>query len=155
MITAAIRRLHVSAVVALLALPAAAAAQSSASADSLDALATVREDHHHLSRDLVVPAAMRERAAALRPATDVAGIRSLRLAAFDWYYAGRTDRAGRLMEASARRAERAGDLALAAQAYLDAARIASERAQPIRARKLVACATALSATAARRLAGRE
>ena len=74
MITAAIRRLQVAAVVALLALPAATHAQPSTSADSLDALATVQEDHHHLSRDLAVPAAMRERAAALRPATDVAGI---------------------------------------------------------------------------------
>ena len=113
------------------------AAATVSQADALDAQAAAVEDSHRHARDLLASAILRESAARLRAPTDARAVASLRVAAFARYYAGDTAAAAALLEAAADRAAARGDVARAVTDHLDAASVALELRQPVRARRQV------------------
>ena len=81
-------------------------------------------------------AKLHERSAALRDESDPQAATCLRSAAFLRYYAGGRRASADLMEKAAERSANIGDVAKAADAYVDAAYIAQELKQGERAREL-------------------
>ena len=74
-----------------------------------------------------------EQAAAARPDGDAEKATALRKAAYLRYYSGDTRASGRLMEKAAEQSVVQGDVATAANAFIDAALIANERTEIDRA----------------------
>ena len=89
-------------------------------------------------------AKLHERSAALRDESDPQAATCLRSAAFLRYYAGSRRASADLMEKAADRAAGIGDVARAADSYIDAAYIAQELKDVSRARELAHRAELLS-----------
>jgi hypothetical protein len=140
-------RILLSASGALLALSgasAAALAQHTLAPVHVTASATARADKLHdqamnlptETRYAKKAARLHEESAELRAVDDAQAVGCLRTAAFLRYYAGDRRAGVNLMERAATRAADLGDVARAADAYIDAAYIAQEVKDNARAREL-------------------
>jgi hypothetical protein len=129
------------AALALIAAPSAAAAQQPLPLDPVRVTATSRAEQLEaeaaalptMTKEFRKAAGLYERAADARSKEDAERATNLRRAAYLRYYAGDTRAGGHLMERAAQHSAAIGDVALAANAYIDAALIANERAEIDRA----------------------
>ena len=129
------------AAIAICAAPTIVAAQQPVPLDPVRVTATSRAEQLEaeaaalptMTKELRKAASLYERAAEARAPQDVARATNLRQAAYHRYYAGDTRAGGQLMERAAQQSAATGDVALAANAYIDAALIANERAETDRA----------------------
>ena len=96
-----------------------------------------------MTKEFRKAAGLYERAADARSEQDTERATNLRKAAYLRYYAGDTRTGGRLMERAAQQSAATGDVAIAANAYIDAALIANERAEIERALELASKAELL------------
>ena len=127
------------AALALCVAPAAASAQQTLDPVRVTALSRAEQLEMEADalptevREFKKAAKLFEQAAAARAETDVEKATSLRKAAYFRYYSGDTRASGRLMEKAGEQSVAQGDIASAANAFIDAALIANERTEIDRA----------------------
>ena len=150
-------RILISASGAVLALSGAATvlpAQQTLEPVHVTASSTARADRLH-EKAMSLPtefryagkaAKLHEQSAGLRSEDDPQAVGCLRSAAFLRYYSGNRRAGGDLMERAANRAASIGDVARAADSYIDAAYISQELRDPDHARELARRAQLLSAS---------
>ena len=126
---------------AIITAPSVAAAQQPLPLDPVRVTATSRAEQLEaeaaalptMTKEFPKAAGLYEKAANARQADDAEKATNLRRAAYLRYYSGDTRAGGRLMERAAQHSAAMGDVAIAANAYIDAALIAIERAELERA----------------------
>jgi hypothetical protein len=129
------------AAIAICTAPTVVAAQQPVPLDPVRVTAESRAERYEaeaaalptMTKEFKKAAGLYELAAEARSPQNAARATNLRQAAYHRYYAGDTRAGGRLMERAAQQSAATGDVALAANAYIDAALIANEREEIDRA----------------------